>query len=299
MSKQRETIHIVIATDNHYAILLAPLIRSVQNNHKTSEQIAFAIIDNGISRINLQKLRSMVDGDDYTLTFHDMQSVLPEGIHLPLDGTGMPQITYMRMFAPFIVGSSAKRVIYLDVDMIVNRDISELWSVELDGRTVGCVQDHSATVSCEWAGIPNYRELGLDPETKYFNAGLLVIDIEKWKKENIPQKILTCVEENKDSLLLADQYALNVVFANSWKELDHRWNCKAGVDVKDPFIMHFIDIKPIYSSYNGSQFYKSEFFRYLKMTPWADFKIVPNYVRIFRKGFYKVKKTVKKIFALK
>jgi lipopolysaccharide biosynthesis glycosyltransferase len=296
MSTERETIYIVIATDNHYVILLAALLKSIQVNHKSAERIEFYIIDSGISKKNIEKLKSIIDINNFGLHFCPMDQVLPKGASLPVDGSALPFLAYMRIYAPYAIPSTAKKVIYLDVDMIVTTDISKLWHTDLGEYTVGCVQDHSAVVSCSWAGIPNYKELGLAADTKYFNSGLLLIDTEKWISQNIPEKIIKCGEDNKKHAMLADQYPLNVVFANNWLELDPKWNCKAGLDIKDPYIMHFIDIKPIYSSYNGSQFYQQEFYRYLDMTPWKNAKEVPNYVRISRKVYYKLEKMFSKLF---
>ncbi|MCH5685125.1 hypothetical protein LWM68_13245 [Niabella sp. W65] len=57
-----ETIYIVAATDNHYAILLAALIKSVEINHKTPEKIVFTVIDDGISTANRDKIAQSVQG---------------------------------------------------------------------------------------------------------------------------------------------------------------------------------------------------------------------------------------------
>ncbi|WP_129713805.1 glycosyltransferase family 8 protein [Pedobacter sp. SYP-B3415] len=295
MSTQQDTIYIVIATDNHYAILLAALLKSIEQNHKSGERIEFYIIDNGITPENIGKLKTILDPAAYGLHFCDMKKVLPKDMVLPVDGSALPFVAYMRMFAPYIIPAEAEKVLYLDVDMIVVTDISKLWHTDIGDYMVGCVQDHSAVVSCEWAGIRNYAQLGLSPDTKYFNSGLLHINAKAWRAANIPEQIIRCSEENKEYLSLADQYPLNVVFANKWFELDPRWNCKAILDINDPYIMHFIDIKPIYKSYNGSKFYQDTFYKYLNMTPWANYSPKSNYVRLWRKIYYKLIKTTSKL----
>jgi lipopolysaccharide biosynthesis glycosyltransferase len=96
---------------------------------------------------------------------------------------------------------------------------------------------------------------------------------------------------------MADQYGLNVAFANKWLMLDPKWNWFAHQDNEQPYIVHFLDIKPIFKSYNSQEVYKDEFFRYLAMTPWKNFKPISGSKRKLRKITNKIKKAFMKIFA--
>ncbi len=91
-----------------------------------------------------------------------------------------------------------------------------------------------------------------------------------------------------------DQYGLNVVFANQWLELDSGWNSYSIVEKDDPNIIHYIGIKPIFTSYNYVQKYKDEFYHYLSLTPWVNFKPIGNHVRLYKKLKNKVFKKVQR-----
>src|ERR1700761_8756774 len=186
----QDNISLVAATDNHYAILLAALIKSIEVNHKTSEKIDFYIIDDGISNTNIKKIQDSSDASITTLHWFKSNEVIPRGINIPIDKSAFPITTYLRLFAPYIIPQETKRVIYLDVDMIVLEDISKLWHIDIEGRLFGAVIDIAETVDSTWSGIPNYKQLGLDPKTKYFNAGLLLIDPIKWREEDISNKVI-------------------------------------------------------------------------------------------------------------
>ena len=183
--------------------------------------------------------------------------------------------------------------------MIVRKDISLLWNTDLGEKIVAGVLDRSQKVSSPWGGIQNYIELGLDPETKYFNSGLLLINRNKWLQFNATEKIISCISRNKKYTNFPDQYGLNVVLANQWFELEPGWNTYSMLEEQDPFIVHFIETKPIYTSYHFNQHYKEEFYNYLQQTPWVNFKPQKAYIRLLRKGWTKAVKIPYRLFKIK
>jgi lipopolysaccharide biosynthesis glycosyltransferase len=283
-------ITIAVATDNNYSILLAALLKSIEVNHKTPEKIDVYVIDDGISAGNIRKLKSQVTGDIITLHWLKSSEIIPADIRMPLDSSAFPVTAYMRVLAPNALPASVNKMIYLDVDMIVQEDISKLWHIDLRDHIFGAVIDFAEVVSTSWAGIPNYKELGMAPDTKYFNSGMMLINIEKWKAANITRRVMDCVHENLENVRMADQYGLNVVLVNQWLEIDRRWNTYSVLDKKDPYLIHFLDIKPIFKSYNLNEDYKNEFYKYLRLTAWKNYKPVSDYRRLVWKVYTKLKK---------
>jgi lipopolysaccharide biosynthesis glycosyltransferase len=285
-------ISIVVASDNHYAILIAALLKSIDVNHKTDEHIDFHIIDDGISLKFKRKLNTIVDPERITIKWVKSKDIVPLNISIPVDNSAFPLTVYMRVFSPYVVGNDIRKIIYLDVDTIVQEDISKLWNISLGDYTIGAIQDVGKTVDCKWAGVPNYKELGLLPDTKYFNSGVLLINSQKWKESDATSQVINALSDHKEHVRLADQYGLNVVFANKWLELDPSWNWFAFKEDIKPNLVHFLDIKPIFKTYNSEEVYKEEFFRYLSMTPWKNFKPLNGNYRHVRKIFNKIKKRI-------
>lgn len=288
--KKNTTISIVVASDNHYAILIAALLKSIELNHKTDEHIDFHIIDDGISSDTKKKLQTIADPNRITLKWHKSKEIVPANITIPVDNSAFPLTVYMRVFSPYVVDDDVEKLIYLDVDTIVQDDISKLWNVSLGDFTVGAIQDVGKTVDCKWGGIANYKELGLTADTKYFNSGVLMINAKKWRAEDNSSKVIKALSTYKEYVQLADQYGLNVVMANKWMELDPKWNWFAFKENESPYLVHFLDIKPIFKSYNSKEVYRDEFYRYLSMTPWKNFKPISGNQRHIRKIFNKIKK---------
>ncbi len=292
--EQNNHISIVVASDNHYAILIAALLKSIDINHKTEEHIDFHIIDDGISSTTKDKITTIVDPQRITIKWFDSKNVIPPDTAIPVDSSSFPRTAYMRVFSPYIIDPNARKLIYLDVDTIVQNDISKLWQLDLGEHTIGAVQDVGKTVDCEWGGIPNYKDLGLDANTKYFNSGVMLINPIKWREERISYQVMDALDQYKKHVRLADQYGMNVVMANKWLELDPKWNWFAFKEDVKPYLIHFLDIKPIFKSYNSQEIYKQEFFRYLGMTPWKNFKPISGNHRKIRKIYNKIKKVFMK-----
>lgn len=291
-SPMKDTISIVVASDNFYAILIAALLKSIDVNHKTPEHIDFHIIDDGISTKFKKQLETIVDPSRLTIFWHTSKSIIPSNLSIPVDTSGFPMTTYLRVFAPNVVGLDVHKLLYIDVDIILQDDISKLWHMSTGEHVIAAVQDIAKTVDCDWGGLPNYKELGLDPKTKYFNAGVLLINTDKWREQNISAEIIGALIKYKETVQLGDQYGLNVVFATKWEELDPKWNWFASLEKGNPSLIHFLDIKPIFTTYNSNEYFKQEFFRYLDMTPWKNFKLINGKNRLFRKAFNKIKKAL-------
>lgn len=294
--KKNNNISIVVASDNHYAILIAALLKSIDLNHKTDEHIDFHIIDDGIAAKTREKLETIADPARITLKWFKSREIIPDNIVVPVDNSAYPWTVYLRVFSPYVVDPEAEKLIYLDVDTIVQDDISKLWHLPLGDHTIAAVQDVGETVSCEWGGIANYKDLGLEADTKYFNSGILVINTKKWRAEDVSNQVISVLTKYKEFVRLPDQYGLNVVMAKKWLELDPKWNWFAFKENENPHIIHFLDIKPIFTSYNSKQVYKEEFFRYLAMTPWKNFKPISGNHRILRKVYHKLSNKIKRAF---
>ena len=290
--KQQQNISIVVASDNFFAIMIAALLKSIDENHITGEHINFYIIDDGISAKYKKLLNSIANPSRITLKWFKSKEIIPAGIVIPADSSSFPLTVFLRIFAPYIIDQDAEKMIYIDVDTIVQDDISTLWNMPLGNYTIGAVQDYSGTIDCKWAGIPNYKQLGLAGDSKYFNSGVLLINPKKWRAEKITDKVIEVFVKYKEFVVMPDQYGLNVVFANNWLELNPKWNWFANKDDEKPSLIHFVEIKPIFTSYKFKDSYKKEFYRYLSMTPWKNFKPISENRRLLRKIYNKIKKKI-------
>jgi lipopolysaccharide biosynthesis glycosyltransferase len=284
ISTPAAVIPIVIVTDEHYIIHLAALLRSIEANHNTPEKIAVYVISDGVKPRSKRKTQDCIDPNKTSLTWVATADAIPAGIALPLDRTSYPLTIYLRLFIQHIVPADTQKVVFMDVDMIMLEDVSKLYYQDLGTNIIAAVQDpRLLTFDNNWGGILNYQALGFAPDTLYFNTGLIIFDIPKWKAGNFTQKVIECINQNLEFANYPDQYGFNVVLANQWLKLDTRWNYFASGDIPHPYIIHFISRKPFYKSYNYNPTYQKLFYSYLKQTPWRGTRPIGELNRYIKK----------------
>ena len=266
-------IHILTVSDDHYLPMLAALIKSVEHHVDKDTTVNFWVIDNGISRSGRQKLEMTPNADITRLHIRKSKDAFPKGTKLPIDRSTFPLNIYYRYAFPFFLPLDIKRLIYMDVDMINRRNLLELWKTDLGDCIIGAVNDpRIKNFECEWGGIRNYAALGLSPNNLYFNSGLLLIDVDRWRENQITERMLETINNNMDFAIYPDQYGLNVVLAKHWKQLDPQWNTFASSTSVSPYNIHFVDRKPIYGTYTNNPEYRQRFFHYLQQTPWEHYR---------------------------
>jgi lipopolysaccharide biosynthesis glycosyltransferase len=288
--QESSSIAIVAVCDNHYSILLCTLLKSIQLNHKSAEKIEFFIVEDGITEYNQKKVERSVQDAQVKIHWLPMKDCIPKDIKLPVDKSNLPMNIFARLFIPHFIPADIKRVIYFDVDMIVLEDISKLWHTEIGNHIVAAVQDQFIHTVSHWGGVSNHEELGIPADKKYFNSGLMLIDIEKWKKKDITNKVIKCIEKYSKLSQFSDQYGLNAILFDDWYVLDPLWNRFSYSEDEHPYLIHFTGRKPIYKTYNYSERYKAIFFDYLNQTEWRNFKPIGETTRYLKKASNMIEK---------
>lgn len=281
--QELDPIAIVCVCDNHYSVLLAALLKSIESNHKSGEKLEFFVVEDGIAVKNREKATKNLNVETTIVHWLPLADCIPENATLPVDNSSAPLNVYARLFIPHFLPKHIKKIIYLDVDMIVLGEISDLMKIDLAGNITAAVQDQFIQIVSRWGGVSNYEELGIAEDNKYFNSGLMVIDLEKWEKADITKKVIDCISRNKKLLLYQDQYGLNAVLYADWLPLDPLWNRFAYSEEERPYLIHFTGRKPIYKSYEFSEKYKVIFYSYLRMTGWKNFKPIGESSRYLKK----------------
>ncbi len=277
-------LNIIVATDKTYLILLAALVKSIELNYHGDQTIHFFILADNISDNNKKKLTKSIHTPKIDFVWIDLDYINLYKIDIPIDRTSYPQNIYMRLLIPYLLGDHINKILYLDVDMLVLTDIQAIFEIELGNNIVAAVID--PRVKCfanKWGGVLNYKSLGLRGDLPYFNSGLLLIDLQKWRDFNVTKKVIDCINQNKKYAQYPDQYGLNVVLPFKWKSIDPLWNYYSDGSEADPKIIHFIGRKPIYPSYKGNILFQQLFYRYLNQTLWINSPKVPEWSRVIKK----------------
>lgn len=234
------------AVDEAYALPLAVAGRSLIENYAGHDLLEIVILDLGISEPTRERIVASWPGSAKV----GFLPLAPETLDgLPLSDhefvLHLNRNVYGRWFLPELLPDDYERLIYLDADVLVVRDVSPLWHVGLDGHPFAAAQDKGIPYVSSEYGVPDYQELGLSARVKYFNAGVMVIDLDRWKSSGIRERALRYARTHP-AMRFADQEALNAVAGGRWAEFPMEWNCPVEDDLlkehdgADPRIIHFL-----------------------------------------------------------
>lgn len=280
------------------------LILSILKLHNEIN-IHFHLITEYISENNKLLLNNTVQNKNCELHYYEIKNdenlkKLPVKRH-----TGLA--TYYKWWIPSLLPESISKVLYLDSDMLCVDSILDLWNTD--------ITNYAAAVSINQnSDNASYMDrLGYDKNDGhlYFNAGMILINMDYWRKNDISGKCIMFVEQYPERNYFSDQDAVNYATLGCRKTVSYRYNCGILVEdvksmkvrpeyhsdieegQKNPAIIHFLGIcKP---------WHKESLHPYTKLwlfvknqTPWKNEK--PK--SIF-KGYNKFKWIVTKIFGRK
>jgi lipopolysaccharide biosynthesis glycosyltransferase len=186
--------------------------------------------------------------------------------------------TYLKLVLPTF-NEDRNPILYLDTDIVVCTDLATLVSSDLGGKIVGVVEESEVAWALEG---DFYLAHGLERQSRYFNAGVMLVDTARWKEDDVSAECLDFLYAHGLSALAADQTIMNIVLRGRFASLSRVYNqlVYPGSPPVDPEsangIYHLVGRpKPwqlLGEWINGQS---SLFYKYLDMTPdrgWRSFK---------------------------
>lgn len=217
-----DTPMIATAADDRYAVPLAVMLRSLAAHLPDGVAVRVFVLSSGLAEethrlVNQACLGSTLDVRHINV-MRSIVSDLKTSHHVSTT-------TYFRLLLESAL-PDVHKLIYLDADTIIQAPITELWDVHLDGLMLAAVRHASRLSSCFSGprGVPSFAKLGLPGDSPVFNAGVMVIDLDKWRGGDVSKRALAYLRTYREDVLWWDQDALNVVLHNQWKELPAEWN---------------------------------------------------------------------------
>jgi lipopolysaccharide biosynthesis glycosyltransferase len=211
------TRQLVVATDAAFALPTAVTLRSLYLQ-EGCEDIEVTVLHDGVDADLRQRVDASLPADAPPLRWVAADiSVLGE-----LPSYHLPPSTWFRLLAVDVLPPDVDRFVYLDVDVLVRQPLNPLWDVDLDGRPLGAVRSVNYPSMGTWGAFDHWRRYGIDPRLPFFNAGMLVVDVDGWNASDATARIVGLM--GSGDIRGGDQQALNVAFAGRWTELDPIWN---------------------------------------------------------------------------
>lgn len=206
-------MNIVFCLDNNLIKQAIILIKSIIATN-SSENIQFFALLLKVDRGGVDALQMAVS-NKATLTVYEMQNELNA---LTVSSNRLTVGTYLRFFIEKKLPISIKKVLYLDCDIIVVASLKELYEIDISDYSLAAAFD----VECD--DICRYNRLDYPLQDGYFNAGVMLINLEYWRNHSISEKALNFICENPKACIFQDQDALNHLLHGTVKFISNRYN---------------------------------------------------------------------------
>jgi lipopolysaccharide biosynthesis glycosyltransferase len=214
------TLHLACATDGRYLPHIATMLHSALTAAGAPSMHAHVLHDPDVARGGLHALAEMVDRLGATITLHPVDPSEVAG--LP-EWDRIPTTMWHRVLLPALL-PEVERVVYLDADTVVLAPLTPLLDLDLTGHHLAAV-----TNVPERHMLGHAAELGLSGPARYFNSGVLVMNLALMRRDRSAVELVAYAREHAAALLWPDQDALNVVLGPTRLELHPRWNAMNSV----------------------------------------------------------------------
>lgn len=282
-------MNVMYTCDNNYVWLMGISTISLFENNKGIEDLKVYLLGENISQENKAELKKI--GDKYN---REVEVIDVPKLNIPpsLVSARWPLSAFTRLFSGVILPSRISKILYLDCDTIITGDISGLDNVQFNGNIAMGVKD---CISGTYK-----QNVGLDKNSPYINAGVILFDMDALRKVDITCEIESYMEKYEKLINYADQDILNGMFKGKIGELDPKFDVMT-IDVvhtyeeiqklrrptnfyseeeiekakQNPAIVHYttnmVVVRPWFS--NTDHPYASEFRKYMAMSVWKDYEL--------------------------
>lgn len=269
---QEKIIPIMFTCDDNYVPFLAVSLNSMEENASKNYKYKIKILHTkGICEENQRKILEKYSNNIFEIEFVDISycvEIIANKLHTR---DYFSKTTYYRLFIPNLYKEFDK-VLYLDSDIVVKGDISELYNTQLGENLVGAIpDDFVSSTPIAWGYVENHIPLGKGNHQKYFNAGILLMNCKKLREIDFKGKFIDLLSKVKFQVA-QDQDYLNCICRGKVKYINILWNKQpfenGAIKEKDIKLYHFnLDLKPWQK--NGI-LYESVFWDYAEKSGYYD-----------------------------
>ena len=217
-------IHIACCSNEKLAPMFGVVVTSVGIN-VTSDDVMMYLLHNGLKRSTVKRLQKIADRYNVGLKFLEIDLEILKDC--PVD----EKIHYgnIMMYARLLLPSklpNLDKVIYLDCDLVVCKDLKSLWETDVNDVAVTMAPDllyqDKATLS----------RLGIN--NNYLNSGVIVMNLDYWRKHDVMKRLLAYISDKGNELIYNDQDSLNAILHDERRQLPVKYNVTPHYFLKNP-----------------------------------------------------------------
>ena len=271
----KRNLNIVCTIDESYVQHCGVMLCSLFWNNRQSKFNIYLLTD-GLSDFSAKRLSNLCARFGHHFIVKQVDASLLQNARI---SDHVSLASYYRVFIPRLLPEELDIALFLDSDIIVRGSISEFYSQSLENFTHAAVRSPFAEREVERLEMPD--------GSRYFNAGVLLLNLDLWRAENLSERILNYINSYPEKLVWWDQDALNAVLQGRWYPCPAKWNATEGFfhnfpatelgvgqpeydeAARNPRIVHFSGgHKPWMPGLDHP--FKAEYYKYLRLTGWKD-----------------------------
>ena len=207
-------MNVVYSTDQNYVQHMGVSLLSVYQANLDIKVLDVYIIANDIQKESKQQISLLASRFNRRVIWIDFQEY-KRNLELDMEWN-ISLSAYARLFLPEMLPNSCDRVIYLDCDTIICESLLSLWEYNLHDCSVAGVED---LVLDEFK-----KRIGLQQSDRYFNSGVLLIDLKRWREDNTQNKFMQFIANCHGRVAHHDQGVINGVLCKEFLTLPPQFN---------------------------------------------------------------------------
>ncbi len=255
----------------HAAVCLVSLL---ENNRDSSFDVVLVSTDK-LTDEATKLFRSIAPYHNCVLSIRYFDKLL--SVELPVTAQHYSIDNYTRLWVSEFFSDDVEKILYLDSDMVIVGDIGELWNTDISEWVIGAVSI---------PGSDRCAPLGIPERYGYFNSGVLLVNLQRWRAERVLDRLLAYIATNSEKIVDVDQDVLNACLYDRRLPLAYVWNVispffidyySLGISAgelrrvrRSARIIHFNGISKPWS-YMCRHPRRQEYWKYLNKTEWRGY----------------------------
>lgn len=262
--------NICFSLDSNYVEQFCVSAVSILENATAQDNIDFYILDGGLTKKDKSNIEFLKKYKNFNLEYIKIDG--KEFVNCPLlkendENHKDYHVTipgYFRFKLPELLPTLDK-ILYLDCDVIIRSSLNELFDIDLKDKSAAMVEDVDASKELERLNLQHY-----------YNSGIMLINLDYWRKNDIQSKLFKYVSDNAEKIVWQDQDVINAVLAGSILPISNKWNYQyflyekiESKELNDCVILHLAGrFKPWIMPFE--HFIYDCYYYYLLMTPFKN-----------------------------